>query len=71
VVESLSNLPIAVDTDGLDRAFYSVRTLARSSGLTSYDASYLELAMRLGLPLATLDKDLANASTSVGVQLIA
>lgn len=59
-----------VDTDGLARTFHSVPALARAHQLSSYDASYLELAMRLGLPLATLDKDLAKAATSVGVPLL-
>ena len=70
LVEFLSELPITIDTDGLARTFYSVPALARTHRLSSYDASYLELAMRRGLPLATLDKDLAKAATAVGVQLI-
>jgi predicted nucleic acid-binding protein len=37
--------------------------------LTSYDAAYLELAMRLGLPLATLDRQLADAATRAGVTI--
>jgi predicted nucleic acid-binding protein len=45
--------------------------LARSHRLTIYDAAYLELALRRGLPLATLDKELAAAAKSEGVPLIA
>lgn len=42
--------------------------VARVHQLTSYDASYLELARRLGLPLATLDKDLSAAASKAGVK---
>jgi predicted nucleic acid-binding protein len=43
--------------------------LARTHQLTAYDASYLELAVRAGLPLATVDKDLIRAAQSAGVTL--
>jgi predicted nucleic acid-binding protein len=48
----------------------SVRTLelARVHRLSAYDATYLELAERLGLPLATLDGSLARAARAVGVE---
>ena len=45
-------------------------TLARRHGLTAYDAAYLELAKRRGLPLATLDKDLIRAAPLEGVALV-
>ena len=41
--------------------------LAEKHGLTTYDASYLELAIRLDLPLVTLDSDLYNAAGEVDV----
>lgn len=44
--------------------------VARSSGLSAYDAAYLELALREGLPLATLDRPLAKAARLAGVQLV-
>ena len=37
------------------------------TGLTAYDAAYLELAQRRRLPLATLDRALRDAATSAGV----
>jgi len=37
-------------------------SLAREHGLTIYDASYLDLAMRLDLPLATQDTSLAKTA---------
>jgi predicted nucleic acid-binding protein len=45
-------------------------TLARRHGLTVYDAAYLELALREGLDLATLDTELADAARAEGVSLI-
>lgn len=44
--------------------------LARQYQLTAYDAAYLELAVRYGLPLATLDDRLAAAAVRAGVSLI-
>lgn len=46
-----------------------VLELARAQSLTAYDATYLELAMREGLPLATLDTDLRDAALRTGVRL--
>ena len=42
-------------------------TLARAESLTAYDAAYLELAMRKGLPLATKDQALVQAARNCGV----
>jgi prevent-host-death family protein len=44
-----------------------VSALSRREGLTAYDAAYLELAMREGLPLATLDRQLREAAARLGV----
>jgi predicted nucleic acid-binding protein len=44
--------------------------MARARRLTFYDAAYLELAQRLGLPLATLDRELADAARGEGVPLL-
>jgi predicted nucleic acid-binding protein len=44
--------------------------LARSEGLSAYDASYLELAMRRGMPLATKENGLARAARRAGVSLL-
>jgi predicted nucleic acid-binding protein len=65
----LEALPIAVDAKTPGVAFKEVLGLARSHGLTVYDAAYLELATRLGLPLATLDDALKRAAQTVGVAL--
>jgi predicted nucleic acid-binding protein len=47
-----------------------VLTLARRYGLTVYDASYLELAERHAVPLATLDAALAQAAQRENIPLI-
>jgi predicted nucleic acid-binding protein len=65
----LTALPIAVDTQTPGLAFDPILSLARSLELTAYDAAYLELAMRLGLPLATRDDALEKAAQAVGVTL--
>jgi predicted nucleic acid-binding protein len=65
----LSELPITVDEETRARAFAETIHLARSQNLSAYDAAYLELAMRRGLPLATLDEKLKEAARAVGVTL--
>jgi predicted nucleic acid-binding protein len=69
-VDLLQSLPISVDNHSDRHAFEGVLPLARDTGLSAYDASYLELAMRLGLPLATLDEKLKRAAVRVGVRSI-
>ena len=63
----LTALPIAVDVQTPDLAFDTILSLARSHKLTTYDAAYLELAMRLGVPLAAKDDALEKAARAVGV----
>ncbi len=69
-LELLRALPIAVDTAQADRAFSAVVEAARAYSLTSYDAAYLELAMREGLPLAAQDTRLVAAATAAGVVMV-
>ena len=66
----LETLAIVVDEETAPRAFGRVLDLAREERLTAYDAAYLELAMRLGLPLASKDGDLCNAAERVGVSVL-
>jgi predicted nucleic acid-binding protein len=63
-------LPIAVDPVARGTALTETRRLARTHRLTSYDAAYLELAIRLGVPLATLDDRLRAAAKQEGVALL-
>ena len=58
----LSELPISVDQESPERMIKEIFALARKHNLSSYDASYLDLAMRKGLPIATLDKSLLAAA---------
>src|SRR5947199_146802 len=65
----LTMLPISTEPiPSLDRT-YAVVSLARKHGLTAYDASYLELALRLNIPLASLDKPLVAAARAEGVPI--
>lgn len=63
----LAPLPISVDEETPTRAWSDVLSLARAQNLSVYDAAYLELALRLGLPLATLERPLKAAAKAVGV----
>lgn len=66
-LELLAELDIDTDNSSPGKAPTSILQLARRYRLSSYDAGYLELAMRLGLPLATLDMDLQKAAKKAGV----
>lgn len=70
-VALVRELPVAIDEETPDRALDEVMALARSKGLTTYDAAYLELAMRLGVPLATQDKELRQAAEELGTPVLA
>lgn len=63
----LQDLPIMLDPETTARTWTSTARLADRFRLTIYDAAYLELAHRRGLPLASLDGDLRNAAASLGV----
>lgn len=67
-VRLLAQLPVDVDETGPDIA--SLVALGRTHALSSSDASYLLLAERAGLPLATLDEPLTRAATRAGVPLL-
>jgi predicted nucleic acid-binding protein len=62
----LQMLPIRVDEETAARAWSDILHVARSYELSAYDAAYLELAIRLGLPLASLDDKLKAAAASAG-----
>jgi predicted nucleic acid-binding protein len=51
-------------------AFDHILPVARQQSLSGYDAAYLELALRQGLPLATLDEQLRRAAKTTGVVLL-
>ena len=62
--------PIEIDDQTQTRAWATTYDLALAQKLTVYDAGYLELALRAGLPLATLDSDLCRAATKLGVPVL-
>ena len=67
-LEMLEGVDIEVDAATFARALSDTLQLARRYKLSAYDASYLELALRLGIPLATLDEDLQKAARKAGVK---
>ena len=69
-IESLTDLPIEVEDLSRTEVFVSVRAVAERYRLTSYDAAYLELAIRHRLPLAAFDSDLNKAARAAGVELV-
>lgn len=70
-IEQLASLPIRTDTNTSNQAFSRTLNIARSSRLSSYDAAYLELAIREGIALATLDRHLRTAARKFDVEVFA
>lgn len=68
-VTLLSELPILIDDRTHERALDSVLSIGREQGLSAYDATYLELAMRLGGEMATGDERLRTACLKTGIPL--
>jgi predicted nucleic acid-binding protein len=66
-LELIAELPITTDNETTARAWREILALARAEGLTTYDATYLELAIRRGLPLQTKDEALITAAKRTGV----
>ncbi len=66
----ITELPIIVDQEPPERMIKEIFALARKHKLSSYDASYLDLAMRKGLPIATLDKSLLAAAKRSKVPIL-
>jgi predicted nucleic acid-binding protein len=69
-VAMISGLRLEVDDEGPARAFTHLLPLCRAHGLTSYDAVYLDLAMRRRAPLATLDVPLRKAAKKLAVKVL-
>lgn len=70
VREILEALPIRIDHVSLPRVFGASLSLAHRHKLSVYDAMYLELAIRMRMPLATLDKALGAAGRAAGVEVL-
>lgn len=69
-VALIESLNVELDNEAPQRAFTHILALCRTHQLTSYDAMYLDLAVRRRLPLATLDEPLRKAAKKLGVKLL-
>ena len=69
VLARIREQPIEVDPETIARGWSEIPRLADRYGLTTYDAAYLELSLRLDVPLATLDPDLMRAAHAAGVSV--
>jgi predicted nucleic acid-binding protein len=67
---ALLSLPIEVDLPSVERDWTVVLALALQHGLSTYDAAYLELALREGIPLATFDQQLRKCAETLGVTCV-
>ena len=65
----LAALPIDMDLASPESVQAGILAIAQRSGLTAYDATYLELAIRRNAPLATFDRQLAEAARAAGVAI--
>jgi len=70
LLDALADMDITTDAETDRYAWSTTVRLAERHNLTIYDASYLELAQRLNLALASLDKDLRQAAQSAGLPLL-
>ena len=64
----LDALPIEVEPVSVARIWSATLDLAKRHDLSIYDATYLDLALRMKLPLATLDRSLAKAARRAGIE---
>lgn len=69
-IQDLRRLLVVVDAETNTLAWTSTLQLSDRFALTAYDASYLELAIRRQLPLATLDRQLADAARASGIEVL-
>ena len=69
-IADLAVMDIVIDAEGGRHVWSTTLTLADRFGLTLYDAVYLELAQRLALPLASLDRQLREAGSALGITLL-
>ena len=67
----LSSLPIRVDKfSSMPESLHTIGNMSRKYDLTSYDACYLDLALRIDGTMATLDKSLAHRCEEANIQLL-
>ena len=70
LIRFLRALPIEIDDQTASQVWTATVQLAEQHRLSAYDAAYLELALRLGLPLATADRAVIAAAEAVGVPVL-
>lgn len=66
-LELISSLPLIVEQETPDRILREIVSLAREQGISTYDASYLDLAMRTDLPISTLDASMRKAARKLKI----
>ena len=66
----LKNLPIIIEESSFERIGKDVLSLSREHKITVYDASYIELALRKDLALASFDKEIIKVCKKIGVVVI-
>jgi predicted nucleic acid-binding protein len=66
----LSQLPIVVDNQQPEKEMQDLLALGRSFNLSSYDAAYLDLAIKNGCPIATKDQKLVQAAEQASVSIL-
>jgi predicted nucleic acid-binding protein len=69
-LDLIAKLPISIDHETTTHSWREILTLARAESLTTYDAAYLELAVRKGLTLLTKDNELARAAKRFGIEVL-
>jgi predicted nucleic acid-binding protein len=68
-VELLDGLTVILDSHSVTESVINILPIAREYGLSAYDAAYLDVAVRRGAPLATLDNALRKAGQKAGTEL--
>lgn len=69
ILSSFEAMSVQIETANIATVFANVLPLAEKHGLSVYDAAYLDLAIRTGARIATLDRRLATAARAEGVEL--
>jgi predicted nucleic acid-binding protein len=68
-VELLDGLTVLMDSQSVTESVSNILPIAREYGLSAYDAAYLDVAIRHGAPLATLDNKLQRAGEKAGIEI--
>lgn len=69
-LQAMDALGVEIIPEPSNRTMMGLAQIARPHQLTSYDATYFDLAIRQGIPLLTDDGNLQSAATRVGIPLI-